>query len=71
MFRENLIDPDKGFEKHVRDNYSHDQLREKFDMFNANQAFIVLNAIDLIQKNKPFWLNIQGEGGSGKSFIIN
>ena len=40
-------------------------------MLNANQTFIVLNAIDLIEKNKPFWLNIQGEGGSGKSFIIN
>ena len=40
-------------------------------MLNANQTFIVLNAIDLIEKNKPFWMNIQGEGGSGKSFIIN
>ena len=40
-------------------------------MLNANHTFIVLNAIVLIKKNKPFWMNIQGEGGSGKSFIIN
>lgn len=70
-FREELIDPDKGFEKYVNDNYNPDQLREKFELFNANQAFIVLNIIDLIKKDKPFWFNLQGEGGSGKSFIIN
>ena len=40
-------------------------------MFNASQAFIVNTAIDMIEKDKPFWMNVQGEGGSGKSFIIN
>lgn len=40
-------------------------------MLNVNQSFIVNNAIRLIEKNEPFFMNIQGQGGSGKSFIIH
>ena len=46
-------------------------MKKKFDMFNENQAFVVNSAIELIEAKKPFFMNVQGEGGSGKSFIIN
>ena len=69
-YRESIIDPTKGFEEFVRKNYL-GKFDTKFNMFNASQAFIVNTAIELIEKNEPFWMNVQGEGGSGKSFIIN
>ena len=70
-YRESILDPNKGQGKFLAENYSENQIIEKYDQLNANQTFIVNNTIDLIEKNEPFFVNVQGEGGSGKSFIIH
>ena len=46
-------------------------MENKYSLFNKNQKFIVEEAIRLINTNQPFFMNIQGQGGSGKSFIIH
>lgn len=46
-------------------------MEQKYNLLNENQKFIVEEAIRLIETKEPFFMNIQGQGGSGKSFIIH
>jgi pantothenate kinase-related protein Tda10 len=45
-------------------------MKVRYNELNPLQKYIVDSIIKLVDKNEPFFANVQGGGGTGKSFII-
>jgi len=46
-------------------------MQYQYSKFNNHQRYTIDSIVSLIEKKDPVFVNVQGQGGSGKSFIIN